>query len=133
MNVECCGEECARVSGGLVWGRKCTALLGRSARSLQELGAEVAPRAAGRSCSSGMDRPYCMCERRNMRVGVQRAHSREVFGCEPVECMGAVYSRTDRKLSTRMQGECMGGEYVHVKTESYRHRYKLEACGKEGW
>ena len=38
------------------------------------------------------------------------ARSREVFGCEPVECMGAVYSRADRKLSTRMQGECMGGE-----------------------
>ncbi len=67
-----------------------------------------------------------------MRAGVQRARSREVFGCDPVEGMGAVYSRVDRKVSTRMQGECMGGEYVHVKTESYRHRYKLESRGKEG-
>ena len=67
-----------------------------------------------------------------MRAGVQGARSREVFGCEPVECMGAVYSRVDRKLSTRMQGEYMGGEYVHVKTEIYRHRYKLEARWKEG-
>jgi hypothetical protein len=67
-----------------------------------------------------------------MRAGVQCARSREVFGCDQVECMGAVYSRADRKLSTRMQGECMGGEYVHVKTESYRHRYKLESVGKEG-
>jgi hypothetical protein len=47
-----------------------------------------------------------------MRVGVQRARSREVFGCEPVKGMGAsaVYSRADRELSTRRQGECMGGE-----------------------
>ena len=68
-----------------------------------------------------------------MRAGVQCARSREVFGCEPVEGMGEVYSHADRKPSTRMQGECMGGEYVHVKTESYcRHRYKLEAGGKEG-
>jgi len=51
-----------------------------------------------------------MYERRNLRVGVQSARSREVFGCEQVEGMGAVYSRADRKLSTRMQGECMGGE-----------------------
>ena len=51
-----------------------------------------------------------MCERRNVRVGVQRTRSREVFGCEPVEGMDAVYSRADRKLSTLMQGECMGGE-----------------------
>ena len=65
-------------------------------------------------------------------VQYARGRSREVFGCEPVEGMGAVYSRADRKVSTRMQGECMGGEYVHVKTESYRHRYKLESVGKEG-
>ena len=51
-----------------------------------------------------------MYERRNLRVGVQSARSREVFGCEPVEGMGSVYSRADRELSTRMQGECMGGE-----------------------
>ena len=109
VNVECCGEECACVSGGLVWGKKCTAvLLGRSARSFQELRAEVAPRAAGRSCAPGIDRPYGMCERRSMRPGVQRARSREVFGCEPGECMGAVYSRADSRLSTRMHGVCMG-------------------------
>ena len=42
-----------------------------------------------------------------MRAGVQRARSREVFGCEPVECMGAVYSRADSRLST-----CMGREYA---------------------
>jgi hypothetical protein len=133
VNVECCGEECACVSGGLVWGKKCTAvLLGRSARSLQELCSEVAPHASGRSCASGMDRPYCMCESRNMRTGIQCTRNREVFRCEPVECMGAVYSRADRKLSMRMQRECMGGEYVHVKTESYQHRYKIEARGKEG-
>ena len=132
-NVECCGEECACVSGGLVWGKKCTAVLpGRSARSLQDLCAEVAPRAAGRSCTPGIDHPYGMCERCSMRAGVQRARNREVFGCGQVECIGAAYSRSDRKLSTRMQGECMGGEYVHVKTESYQHRYKIEARGKEG-
>jgi len=51
-----------------------------------------------------------MCERRNVRVGVQCEHSREVFGCEPVEGMREVYSHADRKPSTRMQGECMGGE-----------------------
>ena len=51
-----------------------------------------------------------------MRAGVQRTRSREVFGCGPVECMGEVYSRADRKPSTRTQGECMG-EYVHVDRE----------------
>ncbi len=80
----------------------------------------------------GIERLYFKCERRSMRAGVQHTRSREVFGCGLVECMGAVYSRTDRKLSTRMQGEYMGGEYVHVKTEIYRHRYNLEARGKEG-
>ena len=100
VNVECCGEECACVSGGLVWGKKCTAvLLGSSTRSVQALRIEVAPHAAGISCP-GMDRPWCMCERRSMRAGVQRARSREVFGCDPGECMGAVYSRADRKPST---------------------------------
>ena len=99
VNVECCGEECACVSGGLVWGKKCAAvLLGRTARSLQELRAEVAPRAAGRSCTPGIDHPYGMCERCSMRAGVQRARIREVFGCGPVECMGAVYSRTENYL-----------------------------------
>ena len=43
-----------------------------------------------------------------MRAGVQHARSREVFGCEPVECMGAV----DSRLSTRMHRECMGREYA---------------------
>ena len=96
------------MSGGLVWGKKCTAvLLGRSTRSVQALRTEVAPHAAGISCP-GMDRPWCMCEGRSMRAGVQRARSREVFGCEPVECMGAV----DSRLSTRMHRECMGREYA---------------------
>ena len=67
-----------------------------------------------------------------MREGVQRTRSREVFGGGQVECMGAVYSHADRRLSKLMQGEYMGGEYVHVKTEIYRHRYNLEARGKEG-
>ena len=75
-------------------------------RSVQALRIEVAQHAAGISCP-GMDRPWCMCERRSMRAGVQRALSREVFGCEPVECMGAVYSRADSRLST-----CMGREYA---------------------
>ena len=92
---------------------------GRTTRSLQELGA-----------GDGSSRN--VCESRSMRVGVQRTRSREVFGGGQVECMGAVYLRSDRKLSTRMQGEYMGGEYVHVKTEIYRHRYNLEARGKEG-
>jgi hypothetical protein len=52
-----------------------------------------------------------------MRSGVQRTRSREVFGGEQVECMGAVYSRADRKLSTLRQGECIGCEYVHVDRE----------------
>ena len=95
VNVECCGEECACVSGGLVWD-----IIGHSVRSLQELGAEVAPRAAVRRCSPGIDRPYFMCERLRMRAGIQRVRSREVFGCDPGECMGAVYSRADRKPST---------------------------------
>ena len=43
-----------------------------------------------------------------MRSGVQRTRSREVFGGEQVECMGAVYSRADSRLSTRMHGECIG-------------------------
>jgi hypothetical protein len=49
-----------------------------------------------------------MCDGRKMRARVQRARSREVFGCEPVECMGAVYSRADSRLSTQMHGKCMG-------------------------
>jgi hypothetical protein len=48
-----------------------------------------------------------------MRARVQRARSREVFGCGPVECMGAGYSHADRKLSSLMQGECMGSGYGH--------------------
>jgi hypothetical protein len=95
------------VSGGLVWGKKCVAvLLGHTAYCLQESYAEVEPCAADRSCVSGISRPN-VCERRSMRVGVQRARSREVFGCGQVECMGAVYSCADRKLSAQMQGECM--------------------------
>jgi len=82
---------------------------------LQELCAEVASLAAGRSCAPGISCPY-VCERRSMCAGVQRAHSREVFGCGQVECMSTVYWRADRKPSTRMQGECMG-EYVHVDRE----------------
>ena len=94
------------MSGGLVWGKKCTAvLLGRSAFSVQALRIEVAPHAAGISCSVN---PWSICEGRNMRAGVQGARSREVFGCEPVECMGAVYSRADSRLPTRMHGECIG-------------------------
>ena len=100
------------MSGGLVWGKKCTAvLLGLSARSVQAMRTEVAPHAAGISCP-GMDRPGCMCERSSMREGVQSARSREVFGCEPVECMGAVYSRADSRLSTLMHRECMGRDYA---------------------
>ena len=130
------------VSGGLVWGKKCAAvLLGRTAHGLQEAYAEVAPRAAGRSCALGISRPN-VCERRSMRAGVQRARNREVFGCGPVECMGAVYLHADRELSTRMQEECMGASMC-TWTESqqpraqrdvacYRHRYNLEARGKEG-
>ena len=88
------------MSGGLVWGKKCTAVLpGLSMRSVQALSIEVALHAAGDSCP-GMELPWCMCDRRKMRAGVQRARSREVFGCEQVECMGAVYSRADRKPST---------------------------------
>jgi hypothetical protein len=48
-----------------------------------------------------------------MRVGVQRTRRREVFSVGPVECMGAVYSHADRKLSTLMHGECMGAGYWH--------------------
>jgi hypothetical protein len=91
------------VSGGLVWGKKCAAvLLGRTAHGLQEPCAEVAPRAAGRNWEPGMVTTY-VCERRSMRSGVQRTRSREVFGGDQVECMGAVYSRADRKLSTLRQ------------------------------
>ena len=86
-------------------GKKCDAvLLCRTTRSLQELGA-----------GDGSSRN--VCESRSMRVGVQRTRSREVFGGGQVECMGAVYLRSDRKLSTLMQEECMGGEYVHVDRE----------------
>ena len=70
-----------------------------------------------------------MCKSRSMRVGVQRTRSREVFGGGPVECMGAVYSHADRKLSTLMQGECMGAGTC-TWTEIYRHRYNLEDRGK---
>jgi hypothetical protein len=110
-----------------VWGKKCTAvLLGCSPRSVQALYAEVAPRTAcGRRCAPGMCRP--MCEWCSVRAGVQHTRSREVFGCEPVECMGAGYSRADSRLSTQMHGECMG-ENPYV----YRHRYILEVRGKEG-
>ena len=63
-----------------------------------------------------------------MREGVQRTRSREVFGGWQVECMGAVYSHADRRLSKLMQGECMGAGTC-TWTESYRHRYNLEARG----
>ena len=92
---------------------------------LQELCAEVASLAAGRSCAPGISCPY-VCKRRSMCAGVQRTRSREVFGGEPVECMGAVYSHADRKLSTLMQGECMDAGTC-TWTESYRHRYNLES------
>ena len=59
-----------------------------------------------------------------MREGVQRTRSREVFGGGQVECMGAVYSHADRRLSKLMQGECMGAGTC-TWTESYRHRYNL--------
>ena len=102
------------MSGGLVWGKKCAAvLLGRTAHGLQEPCAEVAPRAAGRNWAPRMVTTY-VCERRSIRAGVQHARSREVFGCEPVECMGAVYSRVDSRLSTRMHGEWCMGENPHV-------------------
>ena len=95
------------MSGGLVWGKRCTAvLLGRTAHGLQETCAEVAPRAAGRSWAPGISRPH-VCESRSIRAGVQRACSREVFGCGPVECMGEVYLHADRELSTLMQREYM--------------------------
>ena len=67
--------------------------------SVQALRTEVAPHVAGISCP-GMDRPWCMCEGRSMRASVQHTRIIEVFGCEPGECMGAVYSRADRKPST---------------------------------
>jgi len=127
----CCSEKCEGVSGGLLWGEKCAAvLLGRTAHGLQEPCAEVAPRAAGRRCWPRISRQY-VCESRSMRAGVQRARNREVFGCGPVECMGAVYLHADRELSTRMQEECMGASMC-TWTESYRHRYNLESRGKEG-
>ena len=71
-----------------------------------------------------------MCERRSVHAGVQRARSREVFGCEPVECMGAVYSRAGSRLSTRMQGECMGRE-IRTWIGGYQHRYMLEIRGEK--
>ena len=48
-----------------------------------------------------------------MRTSVQHTHIIEVFGCGPVECMGAWYLHADRRLSTRMQAECMGAGYGH--------------------
>jgi hypothetical protein len=48
-----------------------------------------------------------------MCAGVHRTRSREVFGGGQVECMGAVYSHADRKLSSLMHGECMGAWYGH--------------------
>jgi hypothetical protein len=105
------------VSGGLVWGKKCAAvLLGRTAHDLQEPCAEVAPRAAGSSCAPGMGRPY-VCERRSMCGGVHRTRIREVFGGGPVECMGAVYSRADRKLSTL---RCRESAWVRVCARGQR-------------
>ena len=48
-----------------------------------------------------------------MGEGVQRTHRREVCSDGVVECMGAGYSHTDRKLSMLIQGECMGAGYGH--------------------
>ena len=64
-----------------------------------------------------------------MRAGVQHARSREVFGCEPVECMGAVYSRAGSRLSAQMHGWCMGQE-IRTWRGGYQHRYILEVRGK---
>ena len=68
------------MSGGLVWGKKCVAvLLGHAAHGLQEPCAEVAPRTACRSWGPGIGHPY-VCESHGMRAGVQRTRIREVFG-----------------------------------------------------
>jgi hypothetical protein len=61
-----------------------------------------------------------------MCARVQHTHSREVFGCGPVECMGAGYSHADRKLSTRVHGCGVRAR----QTKSYRRRYNLESHGK---
>jgi hypothetical protein len=53
-----------------------------------------------------------------MRAGVQRARSREVFGCDPGECMGTVYLSADSRLSTRMHRECMGREYARGQRDT---------------
>jgi hypothetical protein len=102
------------------WGKKCAAvLLGRTTHGLQEQYVEVAPHAAGRSWALGI----------RLRLVVQMcargSHSREVFGYCQVDCMGEVCLRVDRRLCTRMQGECMAS--MCTWTESYRHRYNLEA------
>jgi hypothetical protein len=120
-------NECQGVWCGT---KKCTAvLLGRSTRNVQALRVEVAPRTAcGRSCAPGLCRP--MCEWRSVRAGVQDARSREVFGCEQVECMGAVYSRADSRLSTRMHGECMGeNPYVDRELSTQIHSRGLRKRG----
>jgi hypothetical protein len=97
---------------------------------MQALSIEVALHAAGDSCP-GMELPWCMCDGRNMRADVQRARSREVFGCE-AECMGTVYSRADSRLSTRMHGECMGeNPYVDRGLSTQIHsRGSLEKEGR---
>ena len=97
---------------------------------MQALSIEVALHAAGDSCP-GMELPWCMCETLSMRASVQHARIIEVFGCELVECMGAVYSCVDSRLSTRMHGECMG-ENPHVDRGLSTQIHSRGSLEKEG-
>jgi len=65
-----------------------------------------------------------------MCAGVQRTRSREVFGGWQVECMGAVYSHADKKIIFADAWRVHGRVVRARRTESYRRRYNLEACGK---
>ena len=103
------------MSGGLVWGKKCTAvlLLGRSMRSVQELRIEVAQHAAGISCP-GMDRPWYVRGAQYARECPARAHHR------------SVRVRTGRVYGCSVLAR--GQETIHVDAERVHRR----VCAREG-
>ena len=111
VNVECCGEECACVSGGLVWD-----IIGHSVRSLQELVAGDGASVCVRETQYARGRPAHV-QQRSVRWWAGR-----VCGC-------GVLARGQKTIYADA-GRVHGCGVRARRTESYRHRYNLEARGK---
>ena len=91
----------------------------RTMRSWQELGAgDGSSVLYVREAQYASGRPVC-AQQRSVRV-----RSGRVYGCSVLA--------SGQKTIYADAGRVHGRRVVHVKTESYRHRYKLEARWKEG-